>query len=156
MHDELPTAIVGGKELSMTKHLPAEQLAGLAQIHDQIPQGSVVDRSFELPVALYGLTIACYLAFLAIMAAVFTTAELAIPMAIFVVYIAMAFGVPAMWTAIGPDNGARRLSWEAFRRSGVETHYGRVTAGSAIAQVLIMPAAVLGWGIAVAVIASMV
>ena len=90
------------------------------------------------------------------MTAAFGGSGLVIPMAICVVYIVMAFGVPALWTRIGPDDGARHMSWADFRGKGVMTHNGPVDAGAAAAQVLILPLAVLFWGIAVAVIAALV
>lgn len=140
----------------MSRHLATAQLAELAQIVDQPRHQLPVDRTFGLPSELFAITVAAYLGFLGIMAAAFGTAELAIPMAIFVIYIAMAFGVPALWTGIGEDDGARRMSWSAFRRNGVIAHDGPVSANAAAAQVLILPLAILGWGIAVAIIAATV
>jgi hypothetical protein len=138
----------------MSKHIATDQLAQLAQIVDQPRPHTVVDRTFGLPTELFAVTVLSYLAFLGVMAAAFGGGELWIPMVVFVVYIVMAFGIPAMWTQIGPDDGARRLSWAAFRNNGVMTHDGRVSAGAAAAQVLILPLAILFWGVAVAVIAA--
>jgi len=140
----------------MSKHIAEANLAEVAQIVAAPSAAHVVDRTFELPTGLYIATVGAYLAFLGIMAASFLTGELVIPMVIFVVYIAMAFGIPAMWTGIGENNGARRLSWSNFQSKGVMTHDGPVTAGAATAQVLILPLAILGWGLAIAIIAAFV
>ena len=54
------------------------------------------DRNFGLPKALYGATVACYLGFLLVVGTAFASPMLAIPMAIFVVFIVAGFGVPAI------------------------------------------------------------
>jgi hypothetical protein len=138
----------------MSKHIATAQLAELAQIAREPRQHTLVDRTFGLPTELFALTVAAYVAFLGVMTAAFGEAGLVIPMAICVIYLVMAFGVPALWTQIGPDDGARRLSWSAFRARGVMTNSGPVSAGAAAAQVLILPLVILFWGIAIAVIAS--
>lgn len=140
----------------MSKHIAPAKLAQLAQIVGEPRQTTVVDRTFGLPAALFVMTVAAYFAFLGIMTAAFGGDGLVIPMAICVVYVVMAFGVPALWTRIGPNDGAQRMSWAAFQGRGVMTHNGPVSAGAAIAQVLILPLAVLIWGIAIAVIAAVV
>jgi hypothetical protein len=139
----------------MSKHIPAARLAEVARIVDQPSRSTVVDRTFGLPTELFALTVLSYLAFLGVMAAAFGGDGLLIPMAIFVIYIAMAFGVPAMWTQIGPDDGKRRMSWAEFSGKGVMTHDGQVSAGAAAAQVLILPLVILGWGIGIAIIAAL-
>lgn len=140
----------------MSMQIPSAELAEMARIAKQPQLYTIVDRTFGLPTALFGISVAAYFGFLAVMVLAFGTSELAIPMAIFIVYIVMAFGVPAMWTQIGPDDGTQRLSWSAFRRNGVMTHYGPVGAGAAMAQVLILPLAILAWGVAIAIIAAVV
>lgn len=140
----------------MSKHLVREDLGALAQVVETPKFPTIVDRSFELPVAIYAMTVGAYLAFLAVMAAAFATGALLIPMAIFVVYIAMAFGVPMMWTRMRPDAPQHALRWADFRRNGVMTATGRLGGGEAAAQVLMLPALILAWGLAVAVIAAVV
>ena len=77
-------------------------------------------------------------------------------MAVFVVFIAMAFGVPAMWMRMKPDHPQRLTPWGRFRQQGIMTAYGRSTAGAATVQVLILPALILLWGLAVVTIAAVV
>ena len=72
-----------------------------------------------------------------------------VPIAICVVYVAMAFGTPALWTRIRPEGATPPLDWARFRRSGIETATGRIGAGEATVQVLILPALILAWGIAI-------
>lgn len=138
----------------MSKHVAETKLAGVAKIVEAPKVHHKVDRTFELPTGLYALTIAGYLGFIGIMAACFMTGQLVIPMAIFVLFIVMAFSIPAMWTSLGDDDGARRLSWSNFQSKGVMTHDGPVTAAAASAQVLILPFAIILWGLAITVIVA--
>ncbi len=134
----------------LTRELAAEQ----AIIHEAPPH--TVDRSFELPAALYLGTAGCYFAFLAVMAVGFGNPALILPMAIFVIFIAMAFAVPALWMRMGPDHPQRLVSWSRFRRNGIMTAFGRSTSGAATVQVLILPVLILLWGFGVVTIAALV
>ena len=137
-----------------TRQLVAEK----AIVHDaealRLPH--TVDRNFELPAALYAGTAAGYFGFLGLMTVAFGNPGLIIPMAIFVVFIAMLFGVAAMWMRMKPEHPQRLTAWSRFRRQGIMTAYGHSTAGAATVQVLILPALILLWGLAVTVIAAVV
>ena len=144
----------------MTQKLDRTQIAQVARLvaapaAQAQPDAAAVahpPRSFELPVRLYGLTIAAYLAFLAVTAIGFASPGLIVPIAICVTYIAMAFGTPSLWTRIRPEAATAPLSWAEFRRAGVATATGRLDATQASVQVLILPLVVLGWGVATAVL----
>lgn len=114
------------------------------------------DRSFELPTGLYIATIGSYLAFLAVMAVGFQSRDMVLPMVIFVAYIAMLFGTPALWARMKPDNNSRALTMARFMARGIETHTGHNEGRAAAVQVLILPVLVLVWGVAVVVIAALV
>jgi hypothetical protein len=113
------------------------------------------DRNFGLPTALYGATIACYLGFLAIVGTVFANPVLGIPMAIIVLLIAAAFGVPAMWTRLR-DNSSEPQTLGTFETHGIMTNTGRLAPRDAAIQVLILPVLLVVWGLAIAVIAALV
>ena len=114
------------------------------------------DRGFELPTALYVATIGSYLAFLAIMAIGFQSRDMLLPMVIFVAYLAMLFGVPALWVRMQPETATAPLTLAAFREHGIQTYTGHNGAGAAAVQVLLLPVMVLLWGVAVVVIAATV
>lgn len=141
----------------MTKRLDQQLLARTA---DLVPAPALpracTDRGFELPTALYIATIGAYLAFLAIMAIGFQSRDMLLPMVIFVAYIAMLFGVPAMWARMKPDTATPPMSLGAFRANGIMTHTGHNRAGAAAVQVLLLPAMILLWGVAVVAIAATV
>jgi hypothetical protein len=113
------------------------------------------DRSFGLPTALYGATIACYLGFLAIAGTAFANPVLAIPMAVIVLLVVAAFGVPAVWTRL-KGNVSEPQTLGEFETRGIMTNTGRLAPRDATIQVLILPVLLVCWGIAVAVIAAIV
>ena len=123
-----------------------------APVADQ--RRACTDRGFELPTALYAATIGSYLAFLAIMAIGFQSREMLLPMVIFTVYIAMLFGVPALWTRMKPETATAPQTLSAFWEHGIQTYTGHNRAGAAAVQVLLLPVMVLLWGVAVVVIAA--
>lgn len=113
------------------------------------------DRNFGLPTALYGATIACYLGFLVIVGSAFANPVLAIPMAVIVLLLVAFFGVPAAWTRLR-GNASQPATLGEFETRGIMTNTGRLSAGEASAQVLILPVLLVVWGLAVAVIAAIV
>ncbi len=114
------------------------------------------ERTFGLHPALFAMTIGCYFAFLAIMAAAFMNANLVIPFAIFIIYSVMYFGVPSLWARVAERPIGRYASWEDFRAEGIDTASGHISSGGAITQVLIVPVLVVGFAAAVAIIAATV
>lgn len=142
----------------MAERLTREFVAERALIHEAVPlRGpTAVDRSFELPAVLFGVTAGCYLAFLATMAVGFGNPHLILPMAIIVAFFVMAFAVPAMWMRMRPDNTQALTSWARFSRDGIKTAFGPSTAGAATVQVLILPVLILIWGFATVAIAALV
>ena len=142
----------------MVERLTRQQIAEQAILHEApvLRAATTVDRSFELPAALFVVTAGCYLGFLATMAVGFGNPHLILPMAIFVTFMVMAFAVPAMWMRMKPDHPQQLKSWSHFSREGVMTAFGRCTAGGATVQVLILPVLILAWGFAVVTIAAVV
>ena len=114
------------------------------------------NRSFELPTRMFALFATACFAFLAITWMAFGNAELAIPMVIFAVFIAMFFAVPAAMLRIRREETGRNIRWPDFAAKGIVTHTGMLTAREAAAQMFVLPAVLVGWGVAVAVIAASV
>ena len=141
----------------MTTRLKKHVLANNAEL---VPAPSLEracsDRGFELPTALYAATLGSYLAFLAIMAVGFQSRDMLLPMVIFVAYLAMLFGVPALWARMQPETATRPMTWAAFREHGIQTYTGHNQPAAAAVQVLLLPVMVLLWGVAVVVIAATV
>src|SRR5690606_30820776 len=142
----------------MAERLTRQLVAEKAIVHEApvLRAPTTVDRNFELPAALYAGTAAGYLGFLGLMTLAFGNPHLIIPMAIFVVFIAMFFGVAAMWMRMKPDHAQRLTGWARFQRDGIMTPFGRCSANAATVQVLILPGLIFLWGIAVVTIAALV
>jgi hypothetical protein len=139
----------------MSQHVSQADLAAVASVTDA-PVQTRVDRTFELPAGLYGLTVACYLGFLGLMSVLFMNGELVLPMVAFVVSIIGGFGLGWKWVAMNPGSDARTLTMGQFASRGIQTLSGRLTAAEASAQVLILPVLLMCWGVAVAVIFAVV
>jgi len=140
----------------MAERLSPEFVAEKAIVHDEaaLRAPMPVDRSFELPAALYVGTAVCYFAFVGVMAIGFGNPHLILPMAIIFTFFVMAFAVPAMWMRMKPGHAQRLTGWSRFQRDGIMTAFGRSTAGAATVQVLILPVLILLWGFAVVTIAA--
>ena len=115
-----------------------------------------VDRSFEMPTGVYVATAGCCLAFLAILATAFASPGLIIPIAVCITFIIGFFGVPATWTRMAPDSIKRPMGWNQFANRGIATLTGRLSAGEATVQMLILPVLVVMWAFAVATIAALI
>ena len=112
-------------------------------------------RSFELPKGVFVAMGAAYAAFVAEMAVAFGGGEgMPLLFVICVVYMAMYLGIPAVFGKV--DTGIRQpsLDWARLRASGLDTIDGRVSAGGVLAQVLIVPACLAAFGLAILVIVS--
>jgi hypothetical protein len=130
--------------------------ARIVEAPESAPRHQVeADRNFGLPTALYGATVAGYLGFLLVVGSAFANPALAIPMAIFVVFIIAGFGVPALWTRLAGNTSEPQTMGE-FEARGIQTNTGRLAARDASIQVLILPVLLVVWGLAIAVIAAVV
>ncbi len=140
----------------MSKQIARELVADVAVIHREICQPVVVDRSFELPKALYIATAALYFGFLVVMGVGLATPGLIVPLAICAIFFAMFFAVPAVWTRMNPANPVATLSWQRFQRDGIATLTGRLRPREAAVQMLVLPVLVFLWGIVCVTIAALV
>ncbi|MFL0357075.1 hypothetical protein ACI5KX_11435 [Erythrobacter sp. GH1-10] len=128
---------------------------GEARIVDAPRKAPEVDRSFGIPTGFYATTVACYFAFIALMAAGFGNPGLVIPMVIFAVFIVAGFGVPAIFTRL-KGNDSQPLTMGKFAQEGIMTHTGRLAPRDAAIQMLILPVLVVLWACAAVTIAALV
>ena len=142
----------------MAERVSRQVIATKAVVHSEaaLLAPHEVDRSFELPTALYALSIALFLGFMAVTAVGFGNPELILPLAVIVLSIVAIFGVPAIWVRMAPENRRSAKSWSRFRLDGIVTGSGHTSARDAMVQVLIMPALIFLWGVATVIIAALV
>lgn len=132
----------------MSRHLTREIVAQSAEVRTELLQPVTVDRTFELPRVLYLATAGLYFGFVAVMAVGLSTPGLLIPLVICAIFIGMFFAVPTIWTRMHPTNAVSPLTWDRLRRQGIATLSGRLSAGEAAVQVLMLPVLIFAWGIA--------
>lgn len=142
----------------MAERLNRQQLAAQAIVHaaPELRQPTKVNRTFELPPALYGATVGLFLAFLGVMAMAFPHPEMIIPMVIFALFIVAGFGLPTVWATMKPEHPDKATAWTRFQAEGIMTATGHTSAGAATVQVLILPALIFLWGVAAVSIAAIV
>ncbi|MGZ3173577.1 MAG: hypothetical protein ACXWJC_11100 [Croceibacterium sp.] len=142
----------------MAERVTRQAVAEKAIVHSEaaLLPPTMVDRSFELPTALYALSVALFLGFMGVTAIGFGNPELTLPMAVIVLSIVAIFGVPAIWVRMAPGSRKASKSWSRFRAEGIATEYGRTNTRDATVQVLILPVLIFLWGIATVIIAALV
>lgn len=138
----------------MAKHVSKPDLTSIAAVAD-VPTRAKVDGNFGLPTGLYAATVGLYLAFIGLMGLLFANPELAIPLVVFAGFVIFAFGVAGYWTKMNPDNDNSPLTWRQLSSRGIQTLSGRLRAGEAAAQVLVLPVLIFAWGLAIAVIVAL-
>ena len=112
-------------------------------------------RTFDLHPVLHVAVFAGFGLYLAVMWAAFGEAELALPFVIFAVTLAAGFVVPAYWARVAGDD-APKAGGDEFLRQGVDCNTGWLSGNAVLAQVLIMPAMLVLWGVGIAIIAAAV
>ena len=137
----------------MSRHFAAEEFAIVRGAH----RGEY-GRTFDLHPALFAMTFGAYMAYVGILALTFAEADadIAIPFVIFAIFVIAGFGTPALWARIAPPPQGEAPTWVSFMREGFECLTGHVSAKGAMVQVLIMPALLLVWALAIAVIVASV
>jgi hypothetical protein len=140
----------------MTTRLAKHELVARNEIVAPPTPRACTDRNFNLPVALHAAYFGFFFAFLAVMWASFASPGLVVPMGVFVAFLAAFYVVPMKWATMQPDNESRAMAFSRLMADGVDTITGRCSGGAVIAQVLILPALVFAWGIAIALIVALV
>ena len=139
----------------MSKHITPEFIEAKARIVEA-PTVPEVDRSFQLPKGLFVATGALFFAFLGVMTLGFSAPGLVVPLAICAVFLGMFFGVAAVFVRADPEASRKMMTWAVFRRDGIATYTGPMSARDATVQMMVLPVLILLWGFAVVTIAAMV
>ncbi|MFN3945422.1 MAG: hypothetical protein ACK4K7_10885 [Allosphingosinicella sp.] len=141
----------------MVVHQSAREISRHARIvPEPVLRPNRGTRVFDLHPAVHLMVAGAWFAFVAILATAFMNAELVVPAAIFAIGVVALFVTPALWSRVVPEDGLRRPSWSEFLAEGVDCHTGRLTSGQALAQILVLPAMLLGLGLFFAVLKAFV
>ena len=140
----------------MTAHQPFAEFqedARVANVHAAVPlRRNRGERTFELHPAVHAMVIGAYFAFAGILCTTFMGKDLIVPAAICAIGIASLFITPGLWARVKPDDGLRKQSWAEFMREGVECITGHLTAGQALAQILVLPGLMVGLALVFAIV----
>lgn len=130
----------------MSKKLDIAVLQQTAVVHDSPPRHTV-DRTMGLPVGVYAALGACYFGFLGTLSIGLMDPGLAIPVAICFLFLVMFGGCIALWVRMSPANSSQALTWAQFKRQGIMTYTGRMSAPDAIGQIMTVPVLLFAWGV---------
>jgi hypothetical protein len=113
------------------------------------------DQSFELPPALYVVMGAFFFGFVGVLSLTFASPGLAVPFGIIVAFLIAFFAVPVIFVRAAPrENGSRSLRWSEFMESGVAIEHGRSSGPGAAVLVLLLPALIFCFALAIALIVA--
>lgn len=114
-----------------------------------LPIAQPESRGFELPARIWLAMIACYGLFLAAMfVALGGSGKAMLSIAVSVIYVSVFFSVGRIVVRQNPGRGASPLDRDGF----LMTHFGPMERKAVYGQILVVPAAVSFFGVAVAVI----
>ena len=113
------------------------------------------DQSFELPPALYIATGLLFFGFVAVLSMAFANLKMAIVFGVCFAFIAAFFTVPAIFVRTGADHSrSRSLRWSDFMEKGVAIEHGRCSGRDAAVLMLLLPALIFCFGLAIATIVA--
>ena len=114
------------------------------------------DHSFELPPAIYGAMAALFLGFVGVLCFALRNAELVVPFGVFAAFIIAFFTVPAVFESASPDGEPKAMRFGQLLNRGIVTEHGRCSGREAAILVLMLPAFIFLWGVAIALIVALV
>lgn len=137
----------------MTRHIDEARLLA----RDEIVPGPAVrgseDHGFELPPAVFRAMAALFFGFLAVLTVGLSEPHLVVPMGVNFFFLTAFFAVPAILVGVTQDE-ARRLRWSEFMRKGIETATGHSTGAEAVVLVLMLPALIFFFAVAIVTIVA--
>lgn len=140
----------------MTRTVSQQVLAARDEIVTSPALRACEDHNFGLPPALHLMTGALFLGFVGVLCLALANPGLAVPFAVFAAFILAFFAVPAVFVQASPDEGAQAMRWSEFMRQGIATEHGRCSGREAAVLVLMLPAFIFLWAVAIAIIVALV
>ncbi|MBS0473100.1 MAG: hypothetical protein JSR60_18670 [Proteobacteria bacterium] len=106
----------------------------------------------DMPAAVHGVALACWLAFLSVFWITFAmSANAEFMVAISTVYAVVFFGVPTILTRMSPKRSRAHPKLRQFLNGRFDTLYGGISGFDALVQVIVVPAALTVGGIGIAI-----
>ncbi len=127
----------------MSIRIPAAELQQQARIVPAPLKRNRGERVFDIHPAVHFALLGLYLAFAGILMTAFMGEHLIVPAAIIVLGILSLFVTPGLWARVAGDD-LRKQSFAEFLHEGVDCITGRLTASQALAQIMVLPALMVG------------
>jgi len=140
----------------MTRQITREILAARAELAPPPAARACEDHNFGLPPAIHLITGGLFLGFVSVLCLALANPGLAAPFGVFAAFIIAFFAVPVIFVKASPDQGAHAMRWSEFLRRGIATEHGRCGGREATVLVLMLPAFIFLWAVAIAVIVALV
>ena len=140
----------------MSRHISHDVLIGRKEVVAAPAARACEDHNFGLPPAIHLLTGAFFLGFVSVLCLALANASLAVPFGVFAAFIIAFFVVPAVFVKASPHKGGKALGWTDFLERGIDTEHGRCGGKEATVLVLMLPAFIFLWAIAIATIVALV
>ena len=137
------------------RYIDHAKLAATGQIVEAPTQRACEDQTFGLPTGIYIAMAMMFAGSVAVLSLAFTD-HMAVSFGVIVAFLAMFFAVPTLFPRMARHGRGSAAKWEEFLERGIDTATGPSRAGSATVLVLLLPALILCFSIAVAVIAATV
>ena len=135
----------------MSVRIDPKLLTNQAELVPPPLQRACEDHDFELPTGIYVALATLLFGFLAVLAVGLPTPGLVVPMAINFLFLTAFFAVPTLFVASSPRT-ERRKRWSEFLEKGVDTATGHSSGKEAAVLILMLPAFIFGWAVAVVAI----
>ncbi|HET9355894.1 MAG TPA: hypothetical protein VFO42_06995 [Sphingomicrobium sp.] len=139
----------------MSVRVDSQLLQGEARLVAAPNRRACEDHSFELPTGLYVAMAGLLFGFLAVLAIGLSSPGLVVPMAINFVFLTAFFAVPTIFVRTTSDS-SRASTWAHFMDRGIETATGHSSGKEAAVLMLLLPAFIFCWALAIVVIAALV
>lgn len=139
----------------MTRHIDHARLLASEEVVSAPAPRACEDHGFELPPAVFRTMAALFFGFLAVLAVGLAEPQLIVPMGVNFAFLTAFFAVPAIFVGAAPGE-SHSLRWSEFMRKGIQTATGHSTGGEAVVLILVLPALIFFWALAIVTIVALV
>lgn len=139
----------------MTHRIERAKLLSREEVVSSPAQRASQDHGFELPPVLYRAMAALFFGFLAVLWIGLAEPHLIVPMGVNFVFLTAFFAVPASLVGVSGEEG-RALRWSEFMRKGIQTATGHSSGYDAAVLILILPALIFFWALAIVAITALI
>lgn len=139
----------------MTRQIDQAKLLARREIVSSPAQRGFEDHGFELPPAVFRAMAALFFGFLAVLTVGLSEPDLVVPMGVNFFFLTAFFAVPAIFVSVAQGE-ARPIRWSEFMRKGIQTATGHSSGGEAVVLILMLPALIFVFALAIVTIVAFV